>query len=62
MNSKHGFKTKAIVFFGMLMPLFGISQTKNLVSYNRVFPKVDKVLENFGPVKPVILKETLIVW
>jgi len=29
----------------MLIPFAGISQTKNLISTNRVFPKVDKVLE-----------------
>ena len=29
----------------MLIPLLGISQTKNVASVTRVFPKVDKVLE-----------------
>ena len=29
----------------MLVPVLGISQTKNVVSANRVFPKIDKVLE-----------------
>lgn len=29
----------------MLVPLLGTSQTKNVVTTNRVFPKVDKVLE-----------------
>jgi len=29
----------------MLIPLIGISQTKNVISSNRVFPKADKVLE-----------------
>jgi len=29
----------------ILIPLFGIGQTKNVVSTDRVFPKVDKVLE-----------------
>ncbi len=29
----------------LLIPLLGISQTKNIVNTNRVFPKVDKVLE-----------------
>lgn len=29
----------------LLIPAFGISQTKNVLSTNRVFPKVDKVLE-----------------
>lgn len=29
----------------MLLPIIGISQTKNVISTHRVFPKVDKVLE-----------------
>ncbi len=29
----------------LLVPLFGISQNKNVVNANRVFPKTDKVLE-----------------
>jgi len=29
----------------MLIPVLGIGQTKNVISTNRVFPKVDKVLE-----------------
>lgn len=29
----------------LALPLFGLSQTKNVVSTNRVFPKADKVLE-----------------
>jgi hypothetical protein len=32
-------------FMLVLIPLFGISQTKNVVSTQRVFPKADKVLE-----------------
>jgi hypothetical protein len=36
---------KKMILFCVLIPLFGISQTKNLVSSDRVFPKVDKVLE-----------------
>lgn len=35
---------KKIFFFLLLAPLFGISQ-KNVLTANRVFPKVDKVLE-----------------
>ena len=45
MNNKHGFKTNAILFPGLLMPLFGNSQAKNVLTSHRVFPKVDKVLE-----------------
>ncbi len=36
---------KKIFLFCMLVPLFGISQNKNIVSTFRAFPKVDKVLE-----------------
>jgi hypothetical protein len=36
---------KKIFLFWMLVPLFGISQNKNIVNANRLFPKVDKVLE-----------------
>ena len=36
---------RKIILLCMLVPLIGISQTKNVVSADRVFPKVDKVLE-----------------
>ena len=36
---------KKVFLFCMLVPLFGTSQIKNVVSSDRVFPKVDKVLE-----------------
>lgn len=36
---------KKLFFFSFLIPLFGISQTKNVVNVNRYFPKADKVLE-----------------
>jgi hypothetical protein len=39
------FKVKTFFLLCMLIPFAGISQTKNLISTNRVFPKVDKVLE-----------------
>jgi hypothetical protein len=39
------FKTKMFLLLCMLIPFAGISQTKNLISAHRVFPKVDKVLE-----------------
>ncbi len=35
---------KKLLFLLMLIPLFGVAQ-KNVVNTNRVFPKVDKVLE-----------------
>ncbi len=36
---------KRILLICLLAPLFGLSQNKNIVSANRVFPKVDKVLD-----------------
>ncbi|MSQ46603.1 MAG: hypothetical protein EXR24_06470, partial [Ignavibacteria bacterium] len=36
---------KKIFLLCMLVPLFGISQNKNITSVSRYFPKVDKVLE-----------------
>lgn len=38
-------KLKTIFLLLMLIPFLGIGQNKNVVSYNRIFPKVDKVLE-----------------
>ncbi|MDP3313942.1 hypothetical protein [Lutibacter sp.] len=38
-------KMKTIFLLLMLIPFLGISQTKNVISTNRVFPKVDKVME-----------------
>jgi hypothetical protein len=45
MNNKFRFKMKWFLLLSMLIPFTGISQTKNLISTQRVFPKVDKVLE-----------------
>ena len=45
MNKNLRFTTKMFFLLCMLIPFAGISQTKNLISTNRVFPKVDKVLE-----------------
>lgn len=36
---------KKIFLLCMLVPLFGISQNKNIISVSKYFPKVDKVLE-----------------
>ena len=36
---------RKIFLLCMLIPVLGLSQTKNVASANRVFPKVDKVLE-----------------
>ena len=36
---------RKIFLICMLVPLFGTGQTKNVISADRVFPKVDKVLE-----------------
>jgi len=38
-------KMKTIFLLLMLIPFLGISQNKNVISTNRVFPKVDKLLE-----------------
>ena len=38
-------KLKAIFLLLMLIPLVSISQTKNVISTNRLFPKADKQLE-----------------
>ena len=45
MNTNFLFKLKTIFLLLLLIPFIGISQTKNVISTNRVFPKVDKVLE-----------------
>ena len=44
---KNNLQVKKITIFLLLMliPFIGISQTKNVISTNRVFPKVDKQLE-----------------
>lgn len=36
---------KKLLLLLMLIPFFGMSQTKNVISVSRVFPKADKVLE-----------------
>lgn len=38
-------KMKMLAFVLMLIPFTAISQTKNVISTHRVFPKIDKVLE-----------------
>ena len=45
MNNNLRFTTKMFFLLCMLIPFAGISQTKNLISTHRVFPKIDKVLE-----------------
>ena len=45
MNNNFHFKMKNIFLLLLFIPLIGISQVKNVISTNRVFPKVDKVLE-----------------
>ena len=45
MNNKLRFQTKMFFLLCTLIPLIGMSQTKNVISALRVFPKVDKVLE-----------------
>ena len=38
-------KMKSIIFILILIPFLGLSQTKNVIATNRLFPKVDKQLE-----------------
>ena len=45
MNKNLFLKSKTFFLLCLLIPFAGISQTKNLVSTHRVFPKMDKVLE-----------------
>lgn len=45
MNNKFRFKTKRIFLLCLLIPFIGASQTKNVITNQRVFPKIDKVLE-----------------
>jgi len=45
MNKNFLLKSKMFMLLCMLAPFAGMSQTQNLVSAHRVFPKVDKVLE-----------------
>ncbi len=45
MNKNPLSKAKIFFLLCMLIPFAGISQTKNLISTQRVFPKMDKVLE-----------------
>ncbi|MFM9911305.1 MAG: hypothetical protein ACKVOW_18345 [Chitinophagaceae bacterium] len=45
MNIHFRFKSKMFSLLLMLIPLISSSQTKNVISTHRVFPKMDKVLE-----------------
>lgn len=45
MKQNYCIKTKLFSFLLLLIPFAGISQTKNVISTHRVFPKIDKVLE-----------------
>lgn len=45
MKNNLQFKMKTIFLLLMLIPFLGLSQTKNVISVSRVFPKVDKQLE-----------------
>ena len=45
MNNKFLFKMKKMLFLLVLIPFIGNSQTKNVISTHRVFPKIDKVDE-----------------
>jgi len=45
MNNNSGFKTKTFLLLCIIIPLLGISQTKTLLTSNRVFAKADKAGE-----------------
>lgn len=45
MKNNFHLQMKSLMLLLLFIPFIGISQAKNLVSYNRVFPKVDKTLE-----------------
>ena len=45
MNNNFCIKMKNIFLLLLLIPFIGISQAKNVISANRLFPKMDKVLE-----------------
>lgn len=45
MNNNFCLKMKNIFLLLLLIPFIGISQAKNVISANRLFPKMDKVLE-----------------
>lgn len=45
MKNNFQLKMKTVCFLLLLIPFLGISQTKNVISTSRLFPKVDKVLE-----------------
>jgi hypothetical protein len=45
MNNNFNVKMKVFSLLLMLIPFIGISQTKNVISTHRVFPRVDKVME-----------------
>lgn len=45
MNNHFRFNARMFFLLCILIPFAGISQTKNVISTNRVFPKIDKILE-----------------
>ncbi|MCF6130059.1 hypothetical protein L1S35_10260 [Flavobacterium sp. AS60] len=45
MKNNFQLKIKSLFLLLLLIPFLGISQNKNVISTNRIFPKVDKVLE-----------------
>jgi hypothetical protein len=45
MNNNFNAKSKLFSILLMLIPFIGTSQTKNVISTHRVFPKVDKIME-----------------
>lgn len=45
MKNNSELKWKTLFLLLLLIPVIGLSQTKNVISTNRIFPKVDKQLE-----------------
>lgn len=45
MKQKLNAKLYAFIMLMMLIPAFGMAQTKNVLSTHRIFPKMDKVME-----------------
>ncbi|HQY12507.1 MAG: hypothetical protein KTQ13_08145 [Ferruginibacter sp.] len=44
-NNQSRLKMKISILLAMLLPILGIGQTQNVISTQRVFPKMDKVME-----------------
>ncbi len=45
MKTNFSLKTKNLLFILLMLPIIGFGQVKNVISTQRIFPKVDKVME-----------------